>query len=397
MAGVTVTFAATRGGGSVAGGTVVTEASGVATVGAWTLGAAVSENVLSATSGTLGAVIFTANSTAGAAASLAANGGDNQSAAPGASVPVPPSVVVRDAGGNPKSGVGVTFAVMSGGGSITGAAAVTNGAGVATVGSWTLGNAGGLNSLSAAVTGLPAVVFTARTISNPCTVRATHTFGTTSGGTLSTDDCQLPDGSHIDFHTTSIPQAGAYFFRQSAGFETYLFLMGPDGTTIGENDVDPDTGINSVVKALLPAGSYVLGPSSFAAGMTGDYSISSTTAPTDVGNCEVVFIVKNVTTSQAIQTTDCNLSDSGAPVYSDAFFLFLNAGTSVTIDMSSATIDAYLQLVRLDGLVVAENDNVDATTNNARITFTATQTAYYGIFARSVPGTAVGGYALSVQ
>lgn len=397
MAGVTVTFTVTSGGGSVSGATVVSDASGIATVGSWMLGAATGENVLSATSGTLGAVTFTANSTAGAAASLAVNGGDNQAAAAGTAVLIPPSVIVRDAGGNPRSGVAVTFAVVSGGGSITGGAAVTNAAGVAAVGSWTLGNAVGVNSLSATVSGLPPVLFTAQTISSQCTARSTHTFGTTSGGTLSTDDCQLPDGSFVDFHTTSVPQSGAYFFRQSAAYDSYLLLTMPDGTTIGENDDDPDTGTNSVVKALLPAGTYVLGPSSFAAGVTGDYSISSTTAPTDVGNCEVVFIVKNVTTSQAIQTTDCNLSDSGPPAYSDAFFLFLSAGTSVTINMTSATLDSYLQLVRLDGLVMAENDNVDAATKNARITFTATQTNYYGIFARSVPTTAVGAYTLSVQ
>jgi hypothetical protein len=46
---------------------------------------------------------------------------------------------------------------------------------------------------------------------------------------------------------------------------------------------------------------------------------------------------------------------------------------------------------------VAENDNIDGTTNDSRITFTVTQTNYYAIFARSVPTTAVGPYTLTIQ
>jgi hypothetical protein len=305
---------------------------------------------------------------------------------------------VKDAGGNPKSGVSVTFAVVSGGGSITGAAAVTNAAGVAAVGSWTLGNSGGVNSLSATVTGLPSVTFTAGVTSSVCAVRSAHAFGTASNGTLSSDDCQLPDGSFVDFWSTSVPEAGAYLFREGAGFDTYLLLSMPDGTPIGENDDQLDTGTGSGIKALLPAANYLLGAGSFEPGATGNYEISSTTASTDVANCELVFVVKNVSTAQNIATTDCNLASAGAtPIYSDAYFIFLNAGTSVTINMTSATLDSFLQLVRLDGVVVTENDNMDATTKNSRITFTATQSNYYAIFARSVPTTAVGDYTLTIQ
>jgi hypothetical protein len=398
LGGVTVTFAVVSGGGSVSGGTVTTNASGIATVGSWTLGPVTGENVLNATSGTLSAVDFTATSAAGPAASLARNAGDNQTAEAGSAVPIPPSVVVKDANGNPKSDISVTFAVVSGGGSITGATAVTNAAGVATVGSWTLGNSAGVNSLSATVTGLPSVTFTAGATSNPCTVRSTHALGTSSSGTFSSGDCQLSDGSFVDFYTTSVPQAGAYFFREAAGFDTYLLLAMPDGTTIGENDDELETGTNSGIKALLPAGSYLLGASTLAPGVTGDYTIASTTAPTDVANCELVFVVKNVTTTQNIATTDCDLANTGAaPIYSDGYFIFLNAGTSITISMTSTTLDSFLQLVRLDGLVVAENDNMDATTKDSRITFTVTQTNYYAIFTRSVPTTAVGAYTLSIQ
>jgi hypothetical protein len=397
-AGVAVTFAIESGGGAITGAVATTNASGIATVGSWTLGPAIGQNVLRATSGTLQSVLFTASSVAGAAASVAKNAGDNQSALAGTPVPIPPSVLVKDANGNPRPGAAVTFAVVSGGGSVTGAAAVTNTAGIAAVGSWTLGSATGANSLSATVAGLPAVTFVATATSSFCTNnRGTHTFGTSSAGTLSSSDCQFPDGSFVDFFNTSVPEAGAYLFRQGATFDTYLLLAMPNGVTIGENDDEVETNTNSGIKALLPAGEYLLGPGSFEPGVTGDYTISSTAAPTDVGNCETVFVVRNITTNQNLAATDCNVGSAASPIYSDVFFIFLNAGASVTINMTSGGLDSYLQLVRLDGLVVAENDNVSGTTKDARVTFTATQTNYYAIFARSIPATATGAYTLTVQ
>jgi len=53
-----------------------------------------------------------------------------------------PSVIIKDASNNPVRGVTVTFAVGSGGGSVTGATQTTDVNGVATVGSWNLGTTG---------------------------------------------------------------------------------------------------------------------------------------------------------------------------------------------------------------------------------------------------------------
>jgi hypothetical protein len=64
MTGVPVTFTVTTGGGSVTGGSATTNSAGIATVGSWTLGAAPEGNTLSATTGTLTAVMFTACGTA---------------------------------------------------------------------------------------------------------------------------------------------------------------------------------------------------------------------------------------------------------------------------------------------------------------------------------------------
>ena len=394
-ADVAVTFAVASGGGSVTGATATTNSAGIATVGSWTLGAS-GVNTLSASSPGLITVTFTATATVPPVGTIAKHAGDNQSGAAGAAVAVPPAVIVRDVQGNPRSGVVVVFAVVTGSGSITGANATTNAEGIATVGSWTLGTVG-TNTLSATTAGLPSVTFTAQAVSSFCTNRAEHPFGTVTSGAFAAGDCQFSDGTFVDFYTTTVPQSGAYLFRQGAAFDTYLLIAMPDGTAIGENDDETPTVTNSAIKALLPAGNYLVAPGTFLPGITGSYDISSTAASEDVANCEVVFVVRNLTTNQNLTSTDCNLESGANPVYADGYFIFLTAGSSVTINMTSGSLDSFLQLRRLDGSVITQNDNVDGSTKNARITYTSTQSNYYAIFARSVPTTSTGSYTLSIQ
>jgi hypothetical protein len=324
--------------------------------------------------------------------------GDNQSGTPGAPVAIAPSVRVTDANGNPKSDVVVTFAVASGGGSVTGGTATSNSAGVATVGSWTLGPMGGINTLTASAPGVPTVTFTAIAPVPLCAERTVHTLGTTTSGALATTDCQLPDGSFIDFFSITLGQANAYLFRQTASFDTYLFLAAPDGSVIAEDDDESASSTNSVIKALLPSGSYLLGANSYDAGVTGDYSISSSTTSTAITGCDSVFVVKNVSTTQNVEAGDCLMTTPpAAPIYGDGYFIFLRAGQSMTVTMTSTQVDSFLELRDFDGNRVATNDNKDATTNDAQLVYTATTSTYYRIFARTAVASQVGAYTLTIQ
>src|SRR5689334_4494324 len=80
---------------------------------------------------------------------LTANGGDNQSATAGAAVATRPSVIVKDANGNPVPGVLIEFSVSAGDGQLIGATARTGEDGIAAVGSWTLGTTAGPNTVTA--------------------------------------------------------------------------------------------------------------------------------------------------------------------------------------------------------------------------------------------------------
>jgi plastocyanin len=153
----------------------------VATVGGWTLGTVAETNtLLAAVPGLDGSpVTFTATAVAAAAVALAKHDGDDQSAGVGTPVD-PPSVLVTDTYGNAVANVTVTFAVTSGGGSITDPIQTTGTDGVAAVGSWTLGGALGGNTLTATSAGLSGspVTFTATAISPPAgiTVEVRNNF-----------------------------------------------------------------------------------------------------------------------------------------------------------------------------------------------------------------------------
>jgi hypothetical protein len=354
---------------------------------------------LTATSGSLAPVTFTATGSAGAATGLTIIAGDNQIGTAGVVVPVAPSVAVRDAGGNPKSGVVVNFAVATGGGSVAGATAAnitSNAAGVATVANWVLGPNPGVNTLTVSAPGAPPVTFTATGLVNACPPPPTHSFGSTTTGALETTDCKFPDASFVDFYTTSVSGADAFLFKQSADFDTYLVLGAADGTPIAENDDESTVSTNSAIKALLPPGTYLLGPGSFTAGVTGQYTLSSGTTSADAGACEEVFIVRGLTTTQNIQTTDCRWTN--APIYADGYTLFLRAGQSVTVSMSSATVDSFLELYNFSGALLASNDNKDTSgTKDAQVSYTATTTAYYFVIARTAVTAQVGGYTLTIQ
>ena len=105
-------------------------------------------------------LVLIAPVTAGPATQIEVSAGNSQSATAGTAVAAPPSIIVKDASNHPVKGVMVTFAVTSGGGSITSPTTITALDGIATVGSWTLGTTAGTNTLSA-TNGSLTVTFTA--------------------------------------------------------------------------------------------------------------------------------------------------------------------------------------------------------------------------------------------
>jgi adhesin/invasin len=209
--GVTVTFASSA--GTVSHGTRVTDSGGRAAT-AWTLPFTPGAHTAQATVAGLTPVTFSATATPAPAASLTIHAGNAQSAAVGTAVAVAPAVLVLNAHNHPVVGATVTFAVTSGGGSITGATATSDSTGVAQVGSWTLGPAAGANTLTASV-GALNVQFTATgTVAASATMvkHAGDGAGANAGDTLHVGPAvriKTPLGAPIAGVTVNFAASGA--------------------------------------------------------------------------------------------------------------------------------------------------------------------------------------------
>ena len=206
---IVVAFAVTSGGGHVSSAADTTDATGRASV-LWTLGSAAGPNALSATAAITipgSPVSFTASAVlAGSSPSVTVNNGQGQHGLIGAPINFPPSVVVKDGAGTPIAGKQVNFAITGGGGALSGASAVTDANGIATVGSWTI--TAGANALTATVVDTGAVV------GNPVTFTATGD----------------PQAYHIDvrFITAMTPTQQAAFTSAAAKWESVVFGDVPD-------------------------------------------------------------------------------------------------------------------------------------------------------------------------
>src|SRR3989442_5757451 len=169
VGGVTVRFHALAGGGSVSDTVVVTDGAGRARTTA-TLGNVLGGQSFQASVAGLGGspVTFGTVAFAGTATQLVAIAGNLQSTVVGTAVAIDPAVRALDQFGNPVPGAPITFATKGAGG-VTGPAQLTNGAGVATVGSWILGTAIGTDTLTATLSGLTPVPFTPKGIAGVAT------------------------------------------------------------------------------------------------------------------------------------------------------------------------------------------------------------------------------------
>ena len=215
VAGVTVTFTIGSGGGTVIGGTQTTDANGIAAVGAWFMGGTPGPNTLIASSGTLAAVTFSATATAGPPVSMQAVSLVSQGGTAGGNALSAPSVVVRDALGNPAAGVQVTFTVTAGGGTLVGPVKLTGVDGIATVTTWTLGPTPAVNVVTASATGLPAVTFTATAVGAAAQV---VTFaGNAQAAVQGTQVSVKPAVRVLDAAGTGVPGATVTFAVTAGG------------------------------------------------------------------------------------------------------------------------------------------------------------------------------------
>lgn len=226
-------------GGATLGGTITqTAATGVATFSDLTLDNSGAGYTLSASSSGLTSATSGAFNVFGAAALIAKNAGDNQTAEVGTAVPSDPQVLVTDANGVPVPQAPVTFQVTAGGGTVTPVTPVsTSSLGLAS-GHWTLGSQAGTdnNTLQASTEGVAApVTFTASATPAPIG-GVTVQVGNGAGGLVFVpQSVTIPVGGTVTWdwnsgstsHTVSTSQGSPTIPGTPSGVHSTPFTFGP--------------------------------------------------------------------------------------------------------------------------------------------------------------------------
>jgi hypothetical protein len=374
VAGQLVTFHVTTGGGSAFAGTGLTNAEGVVQ-DHWILGTVAgapqrleARAVDPSTGAALASAPFQATAIAGAAATIDKVSGDATQAVVGTAVAEVPRVRVVDRYGNPVAGVAVTFAIASGGGTLSGVNATTDATGSAAVGSWTLGTAAGPNTATASSTGIPAgATFTATgtaaaaaklAIVQPAAdahptlaftqqpvVRAEDAFGNPATGPIGAVSIAVSGGTTLLGTTSVIPVSGVATFANvgvngPVGTYTLTYSATLDGVArLVSQPIDVTAGAPG--KYVVTAGSSSLtvgapvtitaqltdvsGAAVAAAGETVTWSVSSGqsgafSAPSSMTNASgVATVTFTPATTLASPTTTLTATEGGGRTGSAAF------------------------------------------------------------------------------
>lgn len=270
LAGATVNFSVSAGGGSVSPASAVSDGNGVART-TLTLGRTAGTNTVTASVGGATTAVSVAG-TAGRAATVSGVAGEAQSGVAGNALAISPAVRVNDANGNAVEGVAVTFAVQSGGGRVTNSVRTTTSGGIATVGSWILGNTAGAQTLAAlvadgGVTNNP-VIFTATATAGPAAAAVALTT-TSQTGIIGTPVPILPSVRVNDANGNPVANVPVAFV-----------VTAGNGTITGNTQLSNASGVVTLTSWTL---GNTAGANQVSAGVTGAntvvFNVTATAGP----------------------------------------------------------------------------------------------------------------------
>lgn len=287
----------------------------------------------------------------GVVVTLQISAGDNQAVVPGDTLAVPLDVFAADAGGHPAGDVTVTWLVTIGNSTVNPVTSLTGADGHAT----TLLRAGSALSehrVTASVPGADPVEFRVQ-VQAPCAYLPVFTVGATATGSLKLTDCQLSDGTPIDFWALDVAATTTIELSMtSSALDAFLFLFDSTGATIAVDDDSGDS-LNARLRVLLGPGRYTVGANAFDPGSVGRYQLTSATIANDVTPCDVRWVVPSVSSSQAL-TSDLCFDPANQQVVADHWLVVVRPGRPVTITMNAASFTSRLRLYDDTLALVAE-------------------------------------------
>lgn len=312
--------------------------------------------------------------------------GNFQSAPAASTLTEPLAVRVTDRLGTPMPGQGVTFAVLSGGGSLSATAVTSDVSGLAQT-TWTLGaSTVALHRVTAAVTGVVATtLFSATALAGPPTQMIVAP-GNTADGQAGTIGQAVPTRPAVEVRdVTGNPVAGATVtFTVTAGGGSLTggaAVTDASGVaTVGSWTLGPSAGVNTLTASLA-----ALTPVVFTANGVADRCSAAGALPMSVG----------VSISSNLGATDCQAVFAEGTARFEFYRLHLTARTPLALDMTSAVFDTWLSVYDFNTLaLIAENDDIIRATNtNSRVAVTL-DSGVYLIRARGFDGAASGNFTL---
>jgi adhesin/invasin len=250
VAGVTVTFRVTQGGGTVLGATQVTGTDGIARVEGWTLGPIGPQSLEAVIGDVLGSpVIFAATAVQAVPAVVAMLRGSGTSGTVGLPVNETPLLRVTDASGRPVAGLPVSWTITAGGGGFRYADPVTDADGYAGVVKWVLGTTVGTNTVTARVD--------CGVVCSPVTFISTGNAGAVHLMQLATGDQQrVPPGAPVPVAPTIRIRDG--YDNPTPGRVVIFTVVQGSGSVKGATATSDANGLARVEEWVLGPGENLL-------------------------------------------------------------------------------------------------------------------------------------------
>jgi hypothetical protein len=325
--------------------------------------------------------------------------GDSQSASLGTTLVTPLKVTVTGTDGRPYPGAVVTWTVTQGLATAQPPASVTDVDGAATT-LLLLGLQTGPVRVTASVAGVAPVIFTATAtvvLDFPCPTITPIPFGGVVG-TLDAGDCSV-NGYYLDVLSFTLPSQQSFSLRMTSNtFDPWLGFYTGDGKFLAMND-DSLLGVvhSSMLNAIVAGGAYLITPTAFGPGITGDYTVTAYARPALLQGCDAdtanlsfmnpalhyagadrsaVWVTRGVSFSEFVSDSDC--VDASGPFYSDRAFIWLDSSSVLSVREASTDFDAYLTLFGPNHFRAFNDDSAGATTTtNAYLVVQAPVSAVY--------------------
>ncbi len=240
------------------GGTLTAAAvAGVATFSSISISTAGTGYILAASATGLTAAVGTAfNIGGGVATTLSLSSGGGQTGAPSSPLASPIVVRVADGGGNGIAGKTVTFAILTGGGALSGGSTMSDASGFVSA-NWTLGSALGLQTISATSAGLSG---------SPLTISATAAFTSASKVWTGATDIQWstatnwsPAGVPAAIDSVLVPNTANHPTVSTNAAVASVTLAAGAPLTVASGQVLTITGALDATGGILGSGTVALG------------------------------------------------------------------------------------------------------------------------------------------